>query len=111
MAERVRQNIAFYLPFEEIVGRLDGVQRRNRFEALHFFRRIVAHTDRTNLPLVVEFTKSGGCLLDEDERIRPVHLVNVDVVRLETAERVLEFLENALTRGVSFDPAGGPVDT
>src|SRR5260221_8600032 len=110
MAERVRQNITFYFAFEEIVGGLNSVQRRNRFEARHFFRRIVAHSNRTNLPLVVEFTKSGGRLLDGNKRIRPMHLIYINVARLKTSERVLEFLENASTSGGSLDSAGGPVD-
>src|SRR5216683_4423751 len=109
-AESVRQNVAFYFAFEEIVGRLNRVKRRDGFETLHLIRRIVAYADGTNLALVVEFTKSDGCLLDGNTRIRPVHLVNIDVVRLETTQRILEFLENALACGVALDFAIRPVD-
>src|SRR5229473_4507785 len=109
-AESVRQNVAFYFAFEEIVGRLNRVKRRDGFETLHLIRRIVAYADGTNLALVVEFTKSDGCLLDGNTRIRPVHLVNIDVVRLETTQRILEFLEDALACGVALDFAIRPVD-
>src|SRR5713226_525920 len=109
-AESVRQNVAFYFALEEIVGRLNRVKRRDGFETLHLFGRIIAYADGANLALFVEVTKSGGCLFDGDERIRPVHLINIDVVRLETTQRTLEFLENTLACGIAFDFAIRPVE-
>src|SRR5271155_2516716 len=99
-----------YFAFEEIVGRLNCVNWRDGCETRHLFRPMIAQSDGTNLALLVEFTERGGCLLDGDERIRPVHLIYINVLRLETAERVLEFLENSLACGVSLNSAGGPVD-
>ena len=82
MAERVRQNIAFYFALEEIVSRLNSVKWRNRFETRRLFRRMIAQSDGMNLALFVEFTKGGGSLLNGNERIRSVHLVDIDVVGL-----------------------------
>src|SRR6267142_5689710 len=107
-AESIRQNVPFDLALEEIVGRLNRVKRRDGSETLHLFGRIVAYADSTNLSLFVDFAKSVGCLLDGRERIRPVHLIDINVVRLEAAQRILELLENTLARGVAFDFAIRP---
>src|ERR1700687_2044944 len=110
-ADSVWQNVAFNFAFEEIVRGLNRVKRRDGSEALHLFRRIVAYADSANFALFVELTERSGCLLDGNEWIRPVHLVNINVVRLETTQRILEFLQNAFARGVAFDFAIRPVET
>src|SRR5260370_7813125 len=76
---------------------------RDGLEARHLVGRIVTDADGANLPLFVEFAKGGGCLLDGDEWVGPVHLIDIDIVRLETPERILELLKNALARGIAFD--------
>src|SRR6266849_273529 len=106
----VRQNIAFDFALEEIVGRLNCVKWRDSFETRHLFGRIVAYANCPNLAFFVELTKSGGCLLNGDERIRPVHLIDVDVIRPKTTQRILELLKNTLARRVAFDFAIRPVD-
>src|SRR5260370_10059884 len=108
--QRVWENIAFYFAFEEIVGRLNRMKGRDRFEARHLFGRIVTDADSANLPLFVEFAKSEGCLFDWDKRIEPLHLIDIDVMRLEATERILKLPENTLARGVAFDFAIRPVD-
>src|SRR5580704_12392851 len=110
-AHSIWQNVAFYFAFEKIEGRLNGVKRRNGPETRHLFGRIVTHTDSANFPLFVELAKRGGCLLDGDERIRPMHLINVDVVRLKTAQRILDLPENTLARGVAFNSATRPIES
>src|ERR1700730_2343190 len=72
---------------------------------------MIADSDGANLPLFVEVAKGSGGLLDGDQRVGPVHLVDIDVVRLKTTERILELLEDTWTRGVAFDFAIRPVDT
>src|ERR1700675_4045491 len=72
---------------------------------------MIADADGANLASFVEFAKSSGCLLDGDQRVRPVHLIDIDVVRLKTTERIFELLEDTLARGVAFDFAIRPVDT
>lgn len=47
MVERVQKNVALDFPFEETVGRLIRVQRRNGPEARHLFAGIIAHADRS----------------------------------------------------------------
>src|SRR6267378_6120651 len=106
----VRQDITLDFALEKIVGRLNGVKRRDGSETRHLFWRIVAHTDSANLALFVKLAKRPGGLLDRNKRVRPVHLVNIDVVGSETTQRILELLENALACGVAFDFALRPVD-
>src|SRR5258707_1075125 len=106
----VRQNIALDFALEKIIGRLNGVKRRDGSETRHVFRRIVAHPDSANFPLFIEFAKRAGGLLDRNERVRPVHLVDINVVGSEPTQRILELLENALACGVTFDFALSPVD-
>src|SRR5882762_4460814 len=106
----VWQNIAFDFALEKIVGRLNGVKRRDGSETRHLFWRIVAHTDSANLALFVKLAKRPGGLLDRNERVRPVHLVDINVVGSEPTQRILELLENALARGVAFDFALSPID-
>src|SRR5438132_4368883 len=84
--ESVRQNVALDFAFEEIVRGLNCVERRNSLESRHLFRGIIADANRADLALFVQFAKSGGGLLDGDARIRPVHLINIDVVGLQAAE-------------------------
>ena len=40
-----------------------------------------------------------------------MHLIDIDVVRLETTQRILKLMENALARGVAFDFATRPVQS
>src|SRR5882762_10917233 len=87
VAESVRQNVALDFAFEEIVRRLNCVERRNSLESCHLFGGIIADADGADFALAIEFTKRGGGLFDGDVRVRPVHLIDIDVVRLETAER------------------------
>src|SRR6266853_5184606 len=103
VAESVRKNVALDFAFEEIVRRLNCVERRNSLESCHLFRGIIADANGADLALFEQFAKSGGGLFDRDARIRPVHLINIDVVSLQAAEWIVEFLENALARGVAFD--------
>src|SRR5260370_16275392 len=84
---------------------------RDGLEARHLVGRIVTDADGAKLPLFVEFAKGGGCLLDGDEWVGPVHLIDIDIVRLETPERILELLENTLARGIAFDFAIRPIES
>src|SRR5260221_365318 len=71
---------------------------------------IIADANGADLALLIELAKRRGCLLDGDERVGPMHLVYIDVVRLETTERALKFPENPPARGVAFDLACCPVE-
>src|SRR5216683_5507467 len=59
VAESVRQNVALDFAFEEIVRRLNCVQRRNSLESCHLFGGIIADANGADLPLFVQFAKSG----------------------------------------------------
>jgi len=76
----------------------------------HLFRRIIAYADGANLALLIKLAQSSGCFLDGNQRIRPVNLVDINIVRLETTERILELLENPPTSRIPLDFAGRPVE-
>jgi hypothetical protein len=110
VSDHVGQNVAFDFAFEEIVGRLNGVQREDRFEADHLFGGVIADADGADFPLFVEFAECGGGFFDGHKRIGPVNLVDVDVTCLEAVKRIVEFVKDALAGRVAFDAAGGPID-
>ena len=62
-------------------------------------------------PLYVEFSQRGCCLFDGHQGVRPVHLIDIDVVRFEATQRILKLMENALARGVAFDFAIRPIES
>src|ERR1700728_785706 len=68
---------------------------------MHLLRRVIAHTNRADEPFLAELLHSPRGFLDRDGQIRPVNLIDVDVVRAQATERILDFLPDSFTRGVS----------
>ena len=88
----VRQDIGLDLALEQIVGRLNGGERRLLAEAVHLRRREIADADRPDLALAAEVLQRRRRLLEGHALVGPVHLINVDHVGLQPAERILELL-------------------
>ncbi len=84
------------LPVKKVEFGLIGVQRGNLSPGLHLLHAVVAHTDRSNLPFIVELFHGGRRLFYRRIRIRPVYLVDVDIIRVQIAQAVLHFLANTL---------------
>src|ERR1700674_3779595 len=72
---------------------------------------MVAHTDRANFALIVKVSQRGCCLFYGHQGVRPVYLIDIDIIRLEATQRILKLLENALARGVAFDLAIRPIES
>ena len=72
--------------FKQIERRLQDVQRRNALEPLHLCDREVAHADCANLALLEERAHGLGGFLDGDQRVRPMNLIDVDVIGLQSAQ-------------------------
>ena len=53
---------------------------------VHLLQRVVAHSDRPDLALRVKLVHRGGGLLYRNQRIRPMNLVDIDVIGLQTTE-------------------------
>jgi len=98
-------------PLEQVVRRLHDVQRRDRPEGLHLLGREVAHADRADCPVLVEPPQLRRGLLHRNERIGPVHLIDVDVARSQPPQRVLDLRSDPLRGGVAVDGAGMPCET
>ncbi len=86
------------------------MKRRNGSEAIHLRRRIVAHADRANFPLFIKFPQCRGCFLNRRHSVRPMHLVNIDVVGLQAPQRVLKLLQNSFAAGVALNRTRGPIE-
>ena len=70
------------------------MQRRHVLEHAHLFQRVVAHSNRSNLSLFVKPVHRLCCFLYRNQRIRPVNLINIDVIGLQAAQRVIDFLHD-----------------
>ena len=88
-------------PLEQIVGWLRGVKRSGSAKRVHLFRTEVAHADRPDFAGAIESGHCFGCFPDCRVGVRPMHLVDVDDVRLQTAQGVLDLLDDAGLAGVA----------
>src|ERR1700688_3581025 len=50
-------------------------------------------------------------IFDRDGRIRPMDLIDVDVVRAKSTERILDLLPNAIARGISRNRTVVPLES
>ena len=80
-------------------------------ELFHLFHRIIAHADRADQALVEEGLHGPGGFFDRDGQVWPMNLIDVDVVRAKSAERILDLLPDAIGRGVSRDRAVVPLES
>src|ERR1019366_3355720 len=110
VALAVRQDIFFYLALEKIVGRLRGMNRSDQAEFIHLRRRKVANANRANLALLEKSGHRVGGLVNRCQRIRPVHLVDIDLVGPEPLQRRLDFGEDARAGRVAKRLAVAPVE-
>src|SRR5258705_9542484 len=70
------------------------MQRRHLAKFLHLDRAEIAHSDGANLSRPIQLAHGFRALRDRRVRIRPVHLVEIDDVGLQTAQGILGFLDD-----------------
>ena len=73
------------------------------FRLFHLRDIIVAHADMSYLTLPDEFRNGFESFSDGCFCIRPMDLVQVDVICAESAQAVLAFADNALRSGLAVD--------
>ena len=76
------------------------MQRRHCAKAVHLLRRVIAHPNRADFPLLEKPPHRLGRLFNRYQGIRPMHLVNINVGRLQPAQRIVHFAQNSLPRGI-----------
>src|SRR5215469_7542245 len=86
VVKSVRQDVVLDFTFEEVIRRLNCVKGCSRLELLDLLGGMVADADGPYLAPFVELTKSGGRLFDGGLRIRPMDLINIDVVGLQAPQ-------------------------
>src|SRR5271170_4980249 len=84
------------------------MQRSETAKSSHLHGRKITHADGANLPLPIQRKQNFSSAFDRDDRIRPVNLIKIDVLRIQAAQRILKFLPQTFGRGVSKDPVGIP---
>src|SRR6478609_11005793 len=72
--------------------------------------REIANADYANFPLTAKGVESPCRLLEGNGLVRPVHLIDVDHIGLEAAERFLELPSEERLGGVAQDLAASPVE-
>ncbi len=63
-------------------------------KSIHLFGRIIAHPDAANLSCLLKFEQRFRRLRYRNTRVRPMHLINIDIVGSEPFQRVIDFLAN-----------------
>jgi hypothetical protein len=82
----VGENIILHGSLEKVVWGLQYMQRRNPTEALHFRDREIADADGADLSFFVKRAHHLCSFLDGHERIGPMNLIDVDVIRAQPSE-------------------------
>src|SRR5260370_30691750 len=72
---------------------------------------MIAQPDRTDRALLKEGLNGLAGFFYRDGQIRPMHLIDVDVVRAKSTERILDLLPDAIGRGVSRNRAVVPLES
>ena len=107
MSLRVRQDRLLNLAPEEVVRRLQRLDRNRGAKGLHLGGVEVRDPDVAHLPLGDELCEGAGRFLEGRGRIRPVHLVQVDVVGAERLQAFVGALTDPGGTGVALDAATG----
>src|SRR5229473_1592461 len=72
--------------FEQVVGWLQHMQRRNAAKPLHLADRKVAHADGADFPLLEQRVHCFRGLLDRNQWVGPMNLVDVNVIGSKPAQ-------------------------
>src|SRR5258706_7998982 len=86
------------------------MNRRDAPEPLHLRRAEIAYADRANFPRAPESVEYRGRLLDRNRLVRPVHLIDVDHIGAQTAQRSVELMPQTRGGGVAKRFAVAPVE-
>ncbi len=110
MLRGVRQDVLLDLALEQIIGGLHRLEGRSGAEAVHLRRTEITDPDRPDLSLTAKVIERPRRLLERHGFVGPMHLINVDDIGLQPAQRILELLPKLLRRGVAKNLAAAPVE-
>jgi hypothetical protein len=110
VAVGVRQHVAFDFALEHVVGRLIGGERCHRAEPVHLRRQKIADADGADFAGYEQILHRAGALFHRHVRIGPMHLIKIDDIGLQPAQRIVDFLQDAAATGVAERLAVLPVE-
>ena len=105
----IRKDLVLDAALEKVVGRLQHMQRRDTPEGLHLRDREIAHPDGADLSLLIERSHRRSGFLHRHQRVRPVHLVDIDVIGAQTPQRVFDLARDALAARVAEHASVAPL--
>jgi len=97
------EQIGLDLPLQQVIGRLRCMERSDRAKEAHLLDGVVADSDRANLPLTVELMHRLSRFLDGHRGVRPVYLIDIDVIGLQAPQGILKLPRDAVFRRVAID--------
>jgi hypothetical protein len=84
------------------------LQRRHATKPFHLLDRKIADSDGADLSLPIQLIHSLGSFCDVHQRVRPVDLVDVDIVGSQPPQRVLNLGKNPPACRVANDFSAAP---
>ena len=99
----IGQELFLDLALEQIVRRLYDVQFGDSAKARDLQNREITDADSPDFPLVEKRLHRFCRLFDRDQRIGPVHLIDVDVVGAQPPQRVRRLAQDAVAAGIPED--------
>src|SRR5262245_10765853 len=70
------------------------MQRCGLLEQVHLFQRVVTHSNGPDFSLFIKLLHRGCCLFNWNKRVRPMNLIDVDIIGLQAAQRVINFVSD-----------------
>ena len=92
-------------PVEEVVGRLERLDRQGGAEGLHLLGGEVRHADVAHLAVGDERGQGAGGLLEGSRRVGPMDLVEIDGFGSQRPQALLDPVPDPFRAGVSGHPA------
>ena len=89
------------LALEQVIGRLQHMQRRDAAELLHLADRKVADADGADLSLPEQRMHRLGGFFDRHQRVGPVNLVDVDMIGSKPAQGILDLAQDPRAAGIA----------
>ena len=87
------------------------MQRRDAAKPLHLDDREIAHADGADFPLREQRVHCVRGFFDRNQWIRPMNLIDVDVVGSKPAQGILDLAHDAGAAGIARYPAALPLQS
>src|SRR6185437_3013847 len=108
MADAIRHQLVFYFTSHHAIGHLVRCQPDRFFRLLHLRRIIIADTGRPDLPIPDQLSQRLHRFRNRRGDIRPMLLIQVDIVCPQTPETVLTLFYHTFLAAVLIDVQWNP---